>query len=193
MLSNETSDDMPSIGPTLQTPCGPELDNVLFRHDRLYRHNIMRINYTTYDVRRKRDTINPGTPHRDIMVLAQNDDDSDHPFLYARVIGIFHANIVYTGSGIMDYRPRRLEFLWVRWYELDPKVPAGGWSRSTLDRLQFPPMAEGNSFGFIDPADVLRGGHIVPAFATGKRYADGEGLSRCARDSSDYHSYYVNR
>jgi hypothetical protein len=151
----------------------------------------MRINYTTYDVRRKQDTINPATPHRDVIVMAENDDDSEHPFLYARVIGIFHANIIYTGSPAVDYRPRRLEFLWVRWYELDPKAPAGGWANLTLDRLRFPPMATENAFGFIDPADVVRSSHIVPQFAAGKRYVS-EGLSRCARDSGDWKSYYVN-
>jgi hypothetical protein len=37
-------------------------------------------------------------------------------------------------------------------------------------------MANENAFGFIDPADVVRSGHIIPAFAIGKRYADGDGL-----------------
>jgi len=172
---------------------GSNLDGVLFKHDRIYHHNLMRINYTTYDIRRKQDNINPVTPHHNVMVLADNEDDSDHPFLYARVIGIFHANVIYTGSPVVDYRPCRLEFLWVRWYELDPRAPASGWARSTLDRLRFPPMANEHSFGFLDPADVIRAGYIVPAFATGRRYADGKGLSPCARDSSDWHSYYVNR
>jgi hypothetical protein len=149
----------------------------------------MRLNYTSYDVRRKQDTINPATPHRNIMVLA-NSDDSEHPFLYGRVIGIFHANIIFTGSRVVDYHPRRLEFLWVRWYELHSK---GSWARCTLDQLRFPPMSREDSFGFVNPADVLRSGHIIPAFAAGKRYADGRGLSHCAKDSSDWNAYYVNR
>ena len=178
---------------TLPTPNVSELDNILFKHDRIYRHKIMRINYTTYDVRRKQDTINPATPHRNIMVLADSSDSSDHPFLYGRVIGIFHANVVYTGFRTVDYRPRRLEFLWVRWYELDPNVPAGSWTCGTLDRLRFPPMAEPGAFGFIDPSDVVRACHIIPAFASGKRYGDGRGLSRCAMDSDDWNSYYLMR
>ena len=178
----------------LSAPDGSDLDHILFKHNRIYRHNLMRINYTTYDIRRKQDNINPATPHHNIMVLADNNHDSDdHPFLYARVIGIFHANVIYTGYPVVDYRPRRLEFLWVRWYELDPRAPIGGWARSTLDRLRFPPMASKDAFGFLDPTDVVRAAHIVPKFSAGKRYIDADGLSRCAKDSSDWHSYFVNR
>jgi hypothetical protein len=170
-----------------------DLDKLLFKYDRLYQHNILRINYTTYDVRRKQDSVNPATPHRDIMVLANTDNESDHPFLYARVIGIFHVNVVYTGGRTVDYRPRKFEFLWVRWFENDTSMPASSWSRSHLDRLCFPPMARDDAFGFLDPADVVRGCHVIPAFATKKRYRDGIGLSPCAMDSGDWYGYYVNR
>lgn len=166
---------------------------LLLKHDRMYLHNIFRINYTTYDVRRKQDTINPNTSHRDIMILADDDDDSNHPFLYARVIGIFHINVVYTGGTMVDYHPRKVNVLWVRWFEHDTNVPVGSWSRSRLDRLRFPPMSHEDSFGFLDPADVVRGCHIIPAFATNRRYADGQGISHCAQDSGDWKGYVVNR
>lgn len=92
-----------------------ELDKILFKNDRLYCHNLMQIRYTTYDVCRKQDTVNPRTPHCDIMVLANNEDEPDHPFLYARIIGIFHANVIYTGTvdGVVNYCPHQLHFLWV--------------------------------------------------------------------------------
>lgn len=166
---------------------------VFFKNDRIYRHNILRVNYTTYDVRRKQDTINPRTAHQDIMVLGDGEDDADHPYLYARVIGIFHANIIYTGSLPADYCPRRLEFLWVQWYKLDPKGATGGWGSSTLDRLCFPSMVNEASFGFLDPADVVRGCHIMPLFRRGMHYDDRKGLSPCAKDSNDWSSYYLNR
>jgi hypothetical protein len=176
----------------LPTPDVSDRDRLLLKHDRMYLHNILRVNYTTYDVRRKQDTINPNTSHRDIMVLADNDDDSDHPFLYARVIGIFHVNVVYTGGTMVDYHPRKVNVLWVRWFEYDTNVP-GSWSRSRLDHLSFPPMSHEESFGFLDPADVVRGCHIIPAFAAKKRYADERGLSHCAKDTGDWRRYYVNR
>jgi len=91
-----------------------ELTGIHFKGERMYLHNIMRINYTTYDVRRAQDSINPRTNHRDIMLLSHRDDDTPHhEYEYARVIGIYHVNVVYTGPGMLDYRARRLDFLWV--------------------------------------------------------------------------------
>ena len=51
-----------------------------------------------YDLRREMDTVNPHTEHRNIMLLAQNDDEPiSHPFCYARVLGIYRANDMFTG------------------------------------------------------------------------------------------------
>jgi len=57
------------------------------------------------------------------MLLANHSDASpksldSHRFLYARVLGAYHANIIYTGPGMHDYNARRFDFLWVRWYEV---------------------------------------------------------------------------
>ncbi|KZP06410.1 hypothetical protein FIBSPDRAFT_764436 [Athelia psychrophila] len=179
----------------LESTAIPETSHIFFKNDRLYRHNIMRVNYTTYDVRRKQDTINPRTSHRDVMVLSDSQDAGDHPYLYARVIGIFHVNVTYTGSRTMqvDYAPRRMEVLWVRWYELDPKATAGSWLSSRLDQLRFPPMDQPYSFGFLDPADVIRACHVMPKFRLGRRHEDGKGLSPCASDSKDWSAYFVDR
>lgn len=94
---------------------------------------------------------------------------------------------------MVDYHPRRLNILWVQWFEHDTNAPAGSWSHSRLDRLRFPPMADKDSFSFLDPTDVVRGCHIIPAFAANRRYGDGRGISRCAKDSGDWWSYYVNQ
>lgn len=167
-----------------------QFDQLFFQKDRMFRHNILRVNYTTYDVHRKQDTINPMTPHRDIIVMADEESSKRHPFMYARVLGIYHVNVTYIGPGMVDHRPVRLEFLWVRWFELQEE---GDWSRSKLDKVFFPPMANDSSFGFIDPEDVIRGCHIIPCFSEGRCYADATGLSQCAGDSDDWSSYYVNR
>lgn len=191
--------------------------HVIFKHNRIYTHNILRVNYTTYDVRRAQDTINPKTSHRDALFLADNGDNPDelctHPFLYGRILGIYHANVVYIGPGMVDYRPRRVEFLWVRWFEV--VKPLGSWASHTLDILRFPPMASEGAFGFVDPADVIRGCHIIPRFSKGMKYADHSnldkgrswtnsglhktarslprGLSTCAHDSEDWIAYFANR
>ena len=54
-------------------------------------------------------------------------------------------------------------------------------------------MNKNYSFGFVDPKDVLRGCHILPAFAKGKRHKDGIGISHCAKDGNDYNQYFVGR
>jgi hypothetical protein len=161
----------------------------------MYQHNIARFNYTSYDVRRSDDVVNASTPHHNIMVLSgpdENDATTSHPFKYAQVLGIFHVNVVYVGPGMVNYQPYRMEFLWVRWYQ-SAGMPAAGWKSHKLDRIRFSPMSADDTFGFLDPADVLRACHIIPAFAKGKRHVDGMGLSWCARDSLDWVEYYVNR
>lgn len=170
--------------------------SVLFKNDRMYRHNLARFNYTTYDVRRSQDVINPGTSHRDIILLANNTEDNGdmvtHPFLYARVLGIYHVNVIYTGEGSLDYNARKVEFLWVRWFEYDSNRPVE-WTDSKLDPIRFLPMANERAFGFVDPKDVLRGCHLLPAFARGKARMDGVGLSRLAQDAKEWSGYRVNR
>lgn len=175
---------------------GRPRNSILFKSDRIYPHKIMRINYTTYDTRRSQDVINPSTPHRDIMMLndsfVSDDHQQSHPYCYARVLGIYHANIIYAGPGMIDYQAKRMEFLWVRWYR-HTELTQISWGSHRLDRIQFPPMAEDDSFGFVDPSDVIRGCHIIPAFSGRKVHTDGKGLSFCAQDSLDWVSYYVNR
>ena len=162
----------------------------------MYRHNLARFNYTTYDVRRAQDVISPHTPHCDIMLLADSsqqtcDEMCDHHFRYAQVLSIYHVNVVYTGKGSLDYATRKMYFLWVRWFK--PTGTAAKWSDLRLDTLSFPPMAQENSFGFVDPSAVLRACHIIPAFASGKVHSNSVSQSRCANDGGDYRRYYVNR
>jgi hypothetical protein len=165
------------------------LNQVVFKGNRIYRHRIFRVNYTTYDVRRAQDTINPRTNHRDIMLLAPL--ESTHPFLYARVLGIFHANIIYTGPGVKDYLSRCLEFLWVQWFKLVDVLV--GWDHAVLDSLRFILMSQDDAYGFVNPADVIRGCHLIPVFASGRMHLDGVSVSRNARDGADWKYYYVNR
>jgi hypothetical protein len=170
-------------------------NSVLFKHDRIYSHNLLRINYTTYDVRRSQDVVNPSTSHCNIMLLADSENEgeanSQNPFKYVRVLGIYHANVVYVGSGMVDYQPRRMEFLWVRWYECVDAMRTG-WTTRTLDRVRLLPVTDDDAFGFINPSDVLRGCYVAPRFATGTFYIDRRSVLS-AQDSSDYKQYYVNR
>ena len=167
-----------------------QLTHVLFKGNKIYRHRLLRINYTTYDLQREFDSINPRTDHRDIMLLSNSDDH--HPFCYAQVLGIFHANIIYTGPGSKDFQSRRIEFLWVRWFEVIQDC-SSLWEQQALDTVRFLPMANTGAFDFVDPANVLRGCHVIPSFADGQLHPDGVAMSRWANDSGDWKRYHINR
>ncbi|KAH6907242.1 hypothetical protein BKA70DRAFT_1087201, partial [Coprinopsis sp. MPI-PUGE-AT-0042] len=87
------------------------------------------------------------------------------PIRFARVEGIFHANITpraSTGNGGSTAScPQRVEFLWVRW--LIAKGPSMG--ALGLELLSLPPLSETTSYGFIDPEWVARDCHLVPKFS----------------------------
>ncbi len=81
------------------------------------------------------------------------DMGEEHPFLYGRVIGIYHVNVVYVGPGMKGYEPMRFDFLHLRWFQLVDTQSSRGlsssWKSLRLDRLFFPPTADDNAFGFL--------------------------------------------
>jgi hypothetical protein len=176
----------------LSTGSADDHCHVLFNSGRMYKHQVLRINYTTYDVRRSQDLINPDTRRRDIMLLSNDDNDESHPFRYARVLGVYHVNVIYTGPGMLDYQARRLNFLWVRWFQYSG-TQSVQWADYRLDNVYFPPIASDDAFGFVDPEDVLRACHIIAGFASGKVHCDAISISKLANDSQDWRSYRVNR
>ena len=125
------------------------------------------------------------------MFLTDGSDSSKHHFLYTRVLGAYHANVMYSGPGMQGFETRSLHFLWVRWYEVvDPG--SSGWNNSMLDMVHFPPMHEDTSFGFVDLNDVLQECHILLAFVKGKCTTN-INVSCCAKNSKDYLLYYIGR
>ncbi|PPR02756.1 hypothetical protein CVT24_002089 [Panaeolus cyanescens] len=168
---------------------------VTFRNDTMWEHMTMRINYTTYDMRREQDTLNPRT-HPNIMVLSP--DGQEHPYWYAQIIGIFHAVVRHR---IYQPEPTIMHFLWIRWYGMEPsRRYKYGWKARRLPRIGF--VEDSNdenhspSFGFIDPASVIRAVHLIPAFS--HSFTDDLlGPSPLARaydgdDTTDWNFFYVN-
>lgn len=167
---------------------------VQFKLNRIFKHKTMRVNFTTYDVRRAEDIINPRTRQSNIMVLnpeiSTTTPSEAYPFWYARVLGIFHTNVVYMGQGNRNLHPRRMEFLWVRWYDLKK---AGSWVPLRLDEVCFPRILDEDSFGFLDPGDVLRVCHIIPCFRMGQVGSESQPGAEGIQDRHDWKVYYVNR
>lgn len=57
-----------------------------------------------------------------------------------------------------------MDLLHVRWFHRDRTSPSG-WIAKRLPRLTFIPDNKDGAFGFLDPADIVRASHIMPAFA----------------------------
>ncbi len=75
---------------------------VRIENDIIFRVHTARINYTTYDMRRGYDTINPRT-HPFVMVASSENAPDPHPFWYAAVLGVFHANVQHVGKDSRDF------------------------------------------------------------------------------------------
>ncbi|ETW86490.1 hypothetical protein HETIRDRAFT_166004 [Heterobasidion irregulare TC 32-1] len=103
----------------------------------MYEHNVLWINYTSYDVCQLQDSINPRT-HPDIMILSHDSDAGPnthfYPYWYARVLGIFHVMARYIGLKSQSSEMQHVDFLWVRWYGLDPDMHTG-WHASLAKGL----------------------------------------------------------
>ena len=157
----------------------------------------MRVNYTTYDVRRGQDSLS-SRKRSDIMMLARESDESSdvtplHPFEYARIIGIFHVDIVHQAPG--EYMPTTtsIEIVWVRRFSIDTTFSAG-FKKKRLHRLKFLSSSDPDAFGFIHPDEIIRGAHLIPAFHYGgtKEYLSGISLARNEDETDDYRYFYVN-
>ena len=83
-----------------------------------------------------------------------------------------------------------MEFVLVHWYRRDLSYKAG-FKRSRLHRLQPMPRTDPDSFGFLDPDDIIRGCHLIPAFAHG--FDEEERLPGIANNTKRaWNLYYVN-
>ena len=169
---------------------------VQISQNHIYEHGVLRVNYTSYDVRRAQDSINPQT-HSDVMVLSHDDDTGPngilHPYWYARVLGIFHMMVHYTRLNTQSTDEQRMDFLWVRWFGVDPDVRTG-WRARRLPAIGFVPDSDPDAYGFVDPQEVLRGAHLLPAFNHDQatNVLDSETNVRRANEVDDWNLYYPN-
>jgi hypothetical protein len=152
----------------------PEYDDevlrqIQFRYNGIYAHAAIQFNYTTYDVCRAQDSVKPHSDHADIMVLSYEDDKKGipHPFWYGRVQGIYHIRVMpFDIEGVAQLKEEtRMDFLWVRWFGMEPlKSHKSGFKYQHLDRVGFLDNDNPEAFGFVDPKEVIRGCHLIPAF-----------------------------
>ena len=133
--------------------------------DNIYSAKVLCVNYTTYDIRRGQDSMNPRT-HCDVMVLSAETGLNAHPYWYARVLGVFHAKVMHSGSRARNRSIQHMEFLWVRWFSTEPNY-RWGFKSARLPKIGFVPETDDAAFGFLDPSLIIKGCHLVPCFADG--------------------------
>ncbi len=174
-----------------------EADSIHILNNHIYEHQRLRVNYTTYDLRRAQDTISPKS-HSDIMVLSHEYGDENgafHPYWYARVIKIFHAQVYFRGCKSYPKIPAgqyTMKFLFVRWFGIE-KAHKYGWTSKHLPMVGFSDITS-EPFGFVNPRHVLRASHIIPAFSFGRTSSLlPKSMARVSpEDNEDYLCYYIN-
>ncbi|KAL1712617.1 hypothetical protein EV715DRAFT_267796 [Schizophyllum commune] len=148
---------------------------IQLKDDRIYSSQSLRTNYTTYDVRRDYDCIS-ARRREFLMTRSPEEADDAHPYWYAQLLGVFRADVRHTGRLSEDLGYRQMDFLW---------VIAGG------DGSHISPRSDTSKrrnqtlrVGFLDPALVVRGAHLIPSFTNGRGVPYGQ--------EDDWINYYAN-
>ena len=62
-----------------------------------------------------------------------------------------------------------MDFLWVRWFGMEPGRYKYGICNARLPKIGFAEStADPNVFSFLDPVQAIRGVHVIPTFTEGR-------------------------
>ena len=151
---------------------------------------ILRINYTTYDIRQDHDTIQPSWGD----VIMTSSRDQDHPFWYAQIIHAWHIQAYFSPAGASSSK-HKMEVLWVHWLSID-RDHRWGFKEGRLPKVGFVlDRADHAPFGFLDPSLMIRGCHLIPAFSDchmSELLQEGASLARVSGEIDDWAGFYVN-
>jgi hypothetical protein len=175
-----------------------EQNTVCIAGERIYCCKTVKINYTTYDIRHDRDTINPRM-YPDIIVTSSKTGPNAQLYWYACVIGIFHMMVSLTHSEL-EVTARSwhwIDFLWVQWFGIEPSQYRHRFQVSRLPKIGFVESSDNYAFTFLNPTQVIRGAHPIPAFAEGRSSALLLAKKSVAHilnpnDEDDWLNFYVN-
>lgn len=185
-----------------------EYQHLKLHKNQLYTHKVLQVNFVAHDTQQKHDTVKPflrfstssrskivarAPPKSAIMLAASPEDKAagGHAFVYARVLAILHIDAWDSASlPSISSRRRRLDILWVRW--LGVKAVPSRRNAPALNTVGYMEGSQLGTFGFVDPADVIRGAHLIPRFKEG-RSADLLSHSFCQDDEKegDWASYWA--
>lgn len=121
----------------------------------LYRHKTLELSYITYDMQEDQDTIYQRF-HPDVMVLLC--DNNEHPYLYGRVLDIFHVDVKNNGPGsILEVDTIvTIPLVWIRWFKLDSQANCqSGFSHLRHPSVSFYDCTHQDAFGLIHPDEIV--------------------------------------
>ena len=69
-----------------------------------------------------------------------------------------------------------------------------GFKQKRLHRLEFISSTDDSAFGFMDPDEVIRASHLIPAFRYGPtvEFLSGESFGRAPEELDDYRYFHIN-
>jgi hypothetical protein len=102
----------------------------------------------------------------DIMVKSPETGLDVQPYWYVRVIGIFHAYMSSTHPDVGRKTLHLIDFLWVCWFGMEPSY-LHGFRQACLPKIGFVESSDKYAFTFLNPAQVVQGVHVIPAFSAG--------------------------
>jgi hypothetical protein len=127
------------------------------------------------------------------MVISSETGANAHPFWYARVLGVFHAQVYHIGRSAKNRSKQHMEFLWVRWFGTVPGYRSGP-QVARLPKIGFICDTDESAFGFLDPSHVVRGCHLIPAFADGRTsglLTNPHSIARPPGETDDWVAFYA--
>lgn len=165
------------------------------QNNTLYHHKTLRLRYTTYDMQDGEDKMYQRL-HPDVMVLS---DSNEHPYLYGRVLDIFHANVRNSaGNSLLtgESSTARLEMVWVRWFRVDGPGPDGlqGFHKLRYPSVSFCNAEQPDAFGLIHPDEIIRMVHLIPRFKLLRtaEYLAGPSAVRPKGEEDDWRGFSIN-
>jgi hypothetical protein len=182
-----------------------DYNRIVIDKDKIFTHATLKINYTTYDLHHKQDSlklylrilpkgkgIKAGHSPRSFIMLPSEETDKNrgyHPFWYAQVLGIFHVNARLVGEPRES--TRRIHFVWVKWFGHCDEHKNGAPPRG-LYKVG-PARGDSVSTGIINPDDIIRAAHLIPSFKDGREDAEVWESSIIEDSEDDWIYYYVNK
>ena len=158
----------------------------------LYRHKMLHLSHTSYDMQEDTELIRQ-RKYPGIMVLS---DDEEHPYLYGRVLNLFHIKVKNSGPFTLLHNGGEavLPMLWIRWFKLDTTHEQPGFQSLRYPSVSYCKSDEPDAFGLIHPDEIIRPVHLIPRFKFGhtNEYLGRKSKGRPEGEDSDWKHFSIN-